>query len=192
MNEKLKSKNPELYKFISGIFKMDFFVLCKESILEEEWDTLNVLFKGLMLIDDRYVPKDITGNIDEEDKTTYLNLLDEDFPLELQFKIYDTTNLLSDAFRDEVEAELLNKENLPMVIKAASVFGEYEDANGGDFFEFVCDFLEEEKELSMMVEEMSAYFGLEYADKCDDSYERILEHLKEENVKYLPERFFNK
>ena len=171
MKETLKTQNPELYEFITRILGMDFYRLCKESIVEDENDLYDVLFKWISLIDDTYT-------------------LGEDLTLELQLKLCYTTRFLSEAFRDDVEAELLNIENLPMVIKAASVFEEYENANGGDFFEFVCEFLEEEEELVTMVERMSEYFGLEHEEKCEDEYDWILCSLKENNEKYLSEKFF--
>lgn len=191
MTEKLKVNNPEFNKFFSNIMGMDFFELCSEALLEEKWDTLDVICRGLMLLDERYTSEDITGTITDEERISYCKFLEEDFPLELQLELYNATQLLADAFRDDEEAELLSKENLPMVIKAASVFGKYEEANGGDFYEFVCEFLEDEKEIATLVDVMTEYFGLEHEEKIDDSMqEYTLSRLKEEAVKYLPERFF--
>ena len=189
MYEQIKKQNPELYNFLNRILGMDFFELCKESVLEDEQSVMKTLLNGLMLIDERCTDK-CKQNYTDDERKAYGMLLSDDFPLELQLKLYDTVRLLSEAFRDEEEAELLNEDNLPMVIKAASIFVEYEAANGGDFFEYVCGFLEEEKDLSTMVEDMYAYFGLEYEEKCEGSNDMLIRLLKKDNEKYLTEAFF--
>ena len=70
--------------------------------------------------------------------------------------------------------------------------GEYEEANGKDFYEYVCEFLEEEKDIFTILEYMTEYFGMDYEEKMEEPiWEYALTRFQEDGELFLPDRFLN-
>ena len=187
-----KQLKPDFYKLIHNILGMDFFKVCKDSVLKEE-ELYLVLLQCIWCLEQEEKSLDKLTNVDVEGWNQYEKTLCEEFPLELQLNLYYAVDLLAEAFRDEEEAALLTKENIPMVTRAASLMEEYEEANGKDFYEYVCEFLEEEKDIFTILEDMTEYFGMDYEEKIEEPiWEYALTRLQEDGELFLPDRFFER
>ena len=168
--------NEKVYGCLIYLTNMGFYKVAKEFVYDnDEEKMLEDLLQFMMSVEG------FEASLEE-----YSDKLNNEFTLEQQFAVYDTVSLLSEAFRDDLEIEQINKDNIIMVIKAAAKFIEYEKANGKDFFEFVDEYLANGKNTEEMIDKMSRYFRLSCAKKHkDDSTKGMIEYLKKENKLFL-------
>jgi hypothetical protein len=139
------------------VFDAPFFKRCNLTTLQRSReDGLTALLQGLMLIDDTYE----WSGLGASEVAKYCAYLRENFSVELQYKFVDTIKALGEVFDDDgIKYTFLKRINIPIVIKAASVYFSYDNVDPRDLEEFFHDFFSGEGKLKESHKQYETYCG---------------------------------